>query len=287
MTTIWELDFYSRPIVDEQNKKVWEVLICESPLTLDADVSNLFRYSEYCPNSQVNSIWLAEALNKAIAQAPTPPDRVRFFRQAMNNMVTKACGDVGIPAQLSRRTFALNQWLSDRLATVYPQEAGYQAGANPTVAFPLTPPQPLPDALRGQKWSLVSLEASAFADMQEWSIDFGEAFPLQARGLAPDAQIPGLIIYTSRALPMAAWMSGLELSAVKYDTHDGQQLVLETGVIERWTLTPLPKPELQAEAQRFEADKKAAKGVHFIAIQSGPESDAFAGFWLLLDDTIA
>ncbi|TRT81769.1 MAG: DUF1092 family protein, partial [Microcystis aeruginosa Ma_AC_P_19900807_S299] len=25
--TIWELDFYSRPVVDENNKKRWELLI--------------------------------------------------------------------------------------------------------------------------------------------------------------------------------------------------------------------------------------------------------------------
>jgi len=33
--TIWELDFYSRPVVDENNKKRWELLICETPATID------------------------------------------------------------------------------------------------------------------------------------------------------------------------------------------------------------------------------------------------------------
>ncbi|MEB3214919.1 MAG: Tab2/Atab2 family RNA-binding protein, partial [Nostocales cyanobacterium 94392] len=32
MGNIWELDYYSRPILDENNKKIWEVLICETPL---------------------------------------------------------------------------------------------------------------------------------------------------------------------------------------------------------------------------------------------------------------
>ncbi|MFM5983304.1 MAG: Tab2/Atab2 family RNA-binding protein, partial [Sphaerospermopsis kisseleviana] len=31
MGSIWELDFYSRPILDANQKKVWEVLVCESP----------------------------------------------------------------------------------------------------------------------------------------------------------------------------------------------------------------------------------------------------------------
>ena len=29
MGKVWELDFYSRPILDENKKKQWEVLICE------------------------------------------------------------------------------------------------------------------------------------------------------------------------------------------------------------------------------------------------------------------
>ncbi len=283
MTTIWELDFYSRPITDENKKKLWEVLICESPTSIDADESSLFRYAEYCPNSSVNSAWLGEALQRAIDQAGMQPDRIRFFRQAMNNMITKACSDVGVPCQPSRRTFTLNAWIKDRTENVYPQVEGYVAGSNATVAFPTTPPQPLPDALRGQKWGTVALEASAFADLNEWAIDFGESFPLSGFGLEPTTLVPGMIIYSGRALAMAAWMSGLELSTVKYDTIDGQQLVLETGVIDRWILTPLVNMPLQVEAKQFEERKKAAGGVHFIAIQDSPESEKFAGFWLLLD----
>jgi RNA-binding protein Tab2/Atab2 len=283
MTVIWELDFYSRPIVDENKKKVWEVLLCESPTSIDADVATLFRYSEYCPNANVNSAWLGEALQRAIDQAGILPDRVRFFRQAMNNMITKACSDVGVPCQPSRRTFTLNEWIKDRTETVYPSETGYVTGSNATVAFPTTPPQPLPDALRGQKWGTVALEASAFTEMNDWSIDFGESFPLTGFGLDAETLVPGMIIYSARALAMAAWMSGLELSTVKYDTIDGQQLVLETGVIDRWILTPLVNMPLQLEAKEFEERKKAAGGVHFIAIQESPESEAFAGFWLLLD----
>jgi RNA-binding protein Tab2/Atab2 len=287
MTIIWELDFYSRPIVDENQKKVWEVLLCESPLRMASDPMTLFRYAEYCPNSEVNSIWLSKAIARAIEQSGQTPDRIRFFRQAMNNMITKACEDLGIPVQPSRRTFNLSGWLRERLETVYPQEPGYQAGGNPRVVFPTTPPQPLPDALRGQKWALVSLEVAAFDEIGEWAIDFGESFPLRSLNLATDTQIPGLILYSARALPMAAWMSGLELAAVKYDTQDGSQLVLETGVIDRWTLTPLNNLPLQAEAQRFETSKKAAKGVHFIAVQTDPNSESFTGFWLLLDNPIA
>ena len=98
MGTIWELDFYSRPILDENQKKIWEVLVCESPLDTRTQTSSLFRYAQFCPNSQVNSVWLRTALEEAITKAPQAPTKIRFFRRQMNNMITKACQDLGIPA---------------------------------------------------------------------------------------------------------------------------------------------------------------------------------------------
>jgi hypothetical protein len=36
-----------------------------------------------------------------------------------------------------------------------------------------------------------------------------------------------------------------------------------------------------AEANNFEQAKQKANGVHFIGVQSDPNSESFAGFWLL------
>jgi hypothetical protein len=284
MAIIWELDFYSRPLLDENNKKLWEILLCASQTGIEAPAGEPFKYAEYCPNSQVNSLWIAEALQRAIAQAGQTPDRIRFFRQSMNNMITKACGDVNLVAQPSRRTFALSRWLQERMTDVYPQHPGYNAASNASVVFPTTPPQRLPDAIQGEKWQIVSLEAAAFDDFSEWSIDFGEAFPIKQAGIAPETLIPGVIIYSSRATAIAAWMSGLELAAVNLDNTDQRtSLVLETGVLDRWVLTPLPTPALQAEAKDFEAAKQVANNIHFIAIQTDDAAETFAGFWMLRD----
>jgi hypothetical protein len=281
MGVIWELDFYSRPILDESQKKVWEVLVCESALQASADPTTLFRYAQFCPSTEVNSVWLKSAIEAAIAQAPAPPDKIRFFRQAMTNMINKACTDLGIPASLSRRTFALNQWLQERQRSVYPTLDGFQPGSNPSVSFPITPAQPLPDALMGEQWQFVSLEAIAFAEMQEWSIDFGEAFPIQLAALASDTPVPGLIIFSARAVPLAAWLSGIELAGVSWEREPKPRLVLETGINDRWALANLPTVARQAEAQQFEAAKAAANGVHFLAVQVNAATEAFAGFWLL------
>lgn len=44
---VWELDFCSRPLLDERGKKRWELLIC-SP-------DREFEYSVYFPNNKINS----------------------------------------------------------------------------------------------------------------------------------------------------------------------------------------------------------------------------------------
>ncbi|MEC4803419.1 MAG: Tab2/Atab2 family RNA-binding protein [Jaaginema sp. PMC 1079.18] len=284
--TIWELDLYSRPILDENKKKLWEVLICESPTDLDRDPDSLFRYAKYTDSRNVNSIWLREAIEEAISLAPQPPSRIRFFRRQMNNMIAKACTDAGIPASPSRRTYTLNRWLTERLERVYPQQEGYDESAATVVGvqYPTTTPVPLPDPLRGDKadkWALVSLQAADFADMKEWDIGFGEALPLAIAELDPDTKIPGLIIFSPRATPIAAWMSDLELSYLRLETGDRPRLCLETGISDSWILANVTDKQTLAEAQGFEATQQQANGLHFLAIQSRPDSESFAGFWML------
>lgn len=283
MGSIWEIDFYSRPVFDENNKKLWEVLVCESPSAINTELQSLFKYSQYCSSSQVNSAWLKAALESAIEQAGVSPIKFRFFRAPMNNMITKACQELGIPAQPSRRTLTLNQWLQQRNKEVYPQEPGYQAATNPSVQVQKnSDPQRLPDALIGQKWVVASLTGSDLAQMPEWEIDFGEAFPLSLAQITPDTIVPGIIIYSPRAIPLAGWMSGLEIAALKVDTRaTPTKLILETGASDSWLLANITNPQTLQMAQDFEGAKQKANQVHFLAVQSDPESEVFAGFWLL------
>ena len=282
--TVWELDFYSRPVLDENGKKLWEVLICESPNKKSPDT--LFKYSEYCSNTSVNSLWLKEAIEKAIAKAPNPPKKIRFFRRQMNNMIVKACEDAGINPVPSRRTYALNQWLSNRLADFYPQEPGFdeKTANTASVQYPPLNAIPLPDAVkgdRGDKWTFVSLAAADFDEMEDWEIAFQESFALSLLNIKPDTPIPGLIIYSPRATPLAAWMSGLEIGFLQLEKSIRPQLRLETGLSDSWTLINLTNPKTVKQAEEFETAKQKANGVHFLAVQTDPNSEAFAGFWLL------
>ncbi len=283
MSIVWELDFYSRPILDENQKKIWEVLICESALGNHSSSEELFQFAQFCPNQQVNSIWLRTAIEEAISKSKQTPQKIRFFRRQMSNMIIKACEELGIPAQASRRTYTIERWIEQRIHDFYPNQPGYEhsAAAAAFVRYQPQTPVPLPDALEGQKWAFVSLEASAFEDMNEWEIDFGEAFPLSMMGLTPDTRIPGIIIFSSRAKPLAGWMSGLELAFVKFESQPLPRLLLETGASDSWILANIKDPKIITEAKGFESAKENAAMVHFLAVQSSPNSEAFAGFWLL------
>lgn len=289
MNTIWELDFYSRPVLDDNQKKLWEILIIETPQYINQSEDSLFRYSQFCSASTVNSIWLKEAIEKAIAEAAELPKKIRFFRRQMNNMITKACEEIGISAAASRRTYALNHWLEERMRNFYPNEAGYDSNAvqSGSVQYPDLNVVPLPDAVRGDKadkWAFVTLEASAFQEMKEWDIAFGESFALSSVGVTTDMKIPGLIIFSPRALPLAGWMSGLEMACLKFEGGSRPIIRLETGASDSWILANVTGSQTLSEAKGFEEAKKQSQQVHFLAIQSSPQSESFAGFWLLKED---
>lgn len=44
---VWQLDFSSRPVLDERGKKKWELLIC--------DEDRQFEFSRFFSNNQINS----------------------------------------------------------------------------------------------------------------------------------------------------------------------------------------------------------------------------------------
>ncbi|MGD1852296.1 MAG: Tab2/Atab2 family RNA-binding protein [Cyanophyceae cyanobacterium] len=294
MAVVWELDFYSRPVLDENGKKRWEVLICDSPTDLNADLGDPYRYSVFCSNTEVNSITVSNAMKAAIAESGVKPDKVRFFRQSLRNAIEAGCQTVGVNACLSQRTLMMEQWIEERLEKVYPQDPGYQASAQAAALY-LPPPaaRPLPDALLGQKWAVVSLPVEALRYMGEWEMDFGEARPLELFDLKDDTLVPGVLVFSPRAKAIAARMSGLEMGFVRIEVQEKpsslsskesefpDQIILETGVGDRWVFANLPDAKTKEEGQSLEVLKTAAQGLHFIAIQKDPDSERFEGFWMM------
>ncbi|MDG2990295.1 Tab2/Atab2 family RNA-binding protein [Candidatus Synechococcus calcipolaris G9] len=284
MGMIWELDFYSRPILDENQKKRWELLICDSDQT--------FQFAKNCSGAEANARWLETALNEAKEQWQkqydltdnTRPEKVRFFRRAMNSIIVRGCEAAGLAAIPSRRTFALTRWLQERVEQVYPYEPGYDpALANPPT-LPPPAPEPLPPALRGEQWQLTAIPWSELNSARDWGLPFGDIPSLALFDLEPDTPIPGLIIYSQRALPLAGWLSGIEPAFIDSISTPLNQLILETGASDRWILATLRQSDLIKEAKAFMEGIKDSQNLHFLAVQPSPTVEELSGFWLLCLD---
>jgi hypothetical protein len=283
----WELDYYSRPILDSEGKKRWELLICSTP-QVDAQGSaqgDSFQWVRRCPASSVNSIWLREALEDALAAGEeagfAPPRRLRCWRASMRTMVQRAAEGLGLELVASRRTYALVSWLQQRQQEVYPQEEGYMVGPlapQPAAIRPVA--VPLPEAARGNSWSWASLPIAALSGAGQWQCSFQGLVPLPP-GHDPQATVPGIRLFDAgRALAIAGWLAGLEPVRLEID---GRQLVLEAGLEDRWSLGALAEEEAEAARAAFALAREQAGGLQFLAVQARENDQRFEGFWLLQD----
>lgn len=280
--TDWELDFYSRPILESDGKKRWELLISSSP---DPLATTQFLWEKRCPATEVNSMWLTDALREALQESQSQgweaPLRIRCWRISMRTMVQRAAAELDIEVIASRRTYALLDWLAERERNVYPLEEGYMAGplAPPPVPM-LTPPVPLPEAVRGDAWSWASLPIGLLREAQEWPIGFSGLLPVGANE-DENILVPGVRMFSqARALALAGWLGSLE--PVCLVIH-GTQLLLEAGQDDRWLVTDLDEKTAKAFQQNLLDAKEQAGGLQFISVQTSPDDQKFAGFWMMRD----
>ena len=281
-TADWELDFYSRPILEIDGKKRWELLISS---TQDFSGSTTFKFAKKCPSNEVNSIWLTkaleEALNDAKGQGWESPKRLRCWRASMKTMIKKASEKVGIQVIESRRTFSLLEWLSQREKEIYPNESGYISGPLPPNSPSIVnQPEPLPEALRGDAWSFSSLELGMLREAKEWPMEFNALLPIK-NSLSDEVSISGLRLFSkTRALALSAWLNSLEPVILVVENN---QLLLESGQEDRWLVTDMSKDYAETVKINLSDAKEQADGLQFIAIQSSPEVENFTGFWMLKD----
>ncbi|CAD7699832.1 unnamed protein product [Ostreobium quekettii] len=277
----WEVDFCSRPLLDERGKKVWELLVC------NADRS--FQHSEYFPNNKINSKELAKAFQAILSrEGSVVPLRARYFRGQMKTIITRALDDLGIEAVPSRRCFAVMGWLQERQENVYKNDPRYSEKAQTLFTFDLAAPEALPDAYRAEAWNFVQLPLGTLLEELkevEKRNYFGATISLSdvgLSGLPDDTLIPGVSLYSRRAEPLAAWMNGLEIATVCADI-DRACLILDTGVNERYVYAAYTRTDsTTAEALAWEQAKEAARGLHFLAVQADPDAEISSGLWLLL-----
>ena len=125
----WELDVYSRPVTGADGKKLWELLIC--------DATGSLRHVSPIPSNMVNSREVRKTIEGVIEAAPggSKPTVIRFFRNAMFNMIDIALKEVDISVKPCRTTYAMYQWLEEREREVYPNMPGYQAAMKQPAFF--------------------------------------------------------------------------------------------------------------------------------------------------------
>ena len=203
----WELDFSSRPLLDERKKKVWELLVC--------DPERSFEYTQYFPNSKVNSAELKNAIQQLLSQEGAQlPRRVKFFRAQMKTIINRGLQEFDVPVVPSRRCYALTGtsrcgrmsrpesspslgWLKERLESVYPEDPRYAPSVKPLFTLDVGAPESLPDNLRGEAWDFVQLPLRTLMnetnDVERRKI-FGATLDLKRVGLddlSMDMLIPG------------------------------------------------------------------------------------------------
>ncbi|KAJ6819485.1 protein TAB2-like protein, chloroplastic [Iris pallida] len=277
----WELDFCSRPILDSRGKKIWELVVCDSSLSL--------QYTKFFPNNVINSVTLRDAIADVCDSLGVPlPDKIRYFRSQMQTIITKACNELGIKPVPSKRCISLFLWLEERYETVYTCHPGFQKGSKPLLSLDNPFPMELPENLFGDKWAFVQLPFSAVQEevsSLESRYAFGGSLDLDLLGIEIEDRtlIPGLAVASSRAKPLAAWMNGLEVCSLEVDVNRAC-LILSVGVSTRYIYATYKKNAATTrEAEAWEEAKKASGGLHFLAIQESLDLDDCVGFWLLLD----
>ena len=279
----WELDFYSRPIIESNGKKRWELIICS---TRSYQTDDIFIWNKKCPANEVNSIWLTkalhEALNDARKQGWAKPSIARFWRSSMKSIIKKSLEATKIEAIVSRRTYDLLDRIEFLEKEIYPNEKGYVRGvlAPPLTSVMENSPKPLPEAVRGDALTISEISVGELKSAQNWPIEFGDIFPIQ-KTLDDNKLVPGLRLFSKdRSLALSAWFSSLE--PIKLIIRKNQ-LILEASEDDKWLVTDLPEKDANNLSKKFLENKKNSFGYQFISIQSTPYIEKFAGFWILRD----
>ena len=270
------MDFFSRPLLDERGKRVWELLVC--------DRHGVYKQQSYCANTQATTPWVAAQLQQWIEEAPVRPTLIRAYRERMKTILQRSCDKVGVPLSMSRRVFALADWMQQRAKEVYPNEADYRyepESLSIQIEMEREAPQRLPDALVADRWVMVTLQVKDIREAAEWPREFGELFGMDWHRLDPEAVVPGLLLVSNRARPLAAWMTGVEPVFLKAFGGEQAGLVLEAGSSDRYILARFNTHKMRQEGDRFEDRKLDVRGLHFIGIQADPNAQSFAGFWML------
>jgi hypothetical protein len=267
--TIWQADFYKRPLKDNEGEIIWELLIC--------DLEGNIIIQNQCSQANATPEWLISQLEKL---PDNFPEKIQVFRPQSLSLLQLAGEHLGIIIEPNRNTVALKNLLQ--------QQASQYPNYNP-IKLEKMPPQPLPENLWGQEWRFGSLPAGeiveAFSDRPIPILNLPESlFPINL-GLPSNLPIPGMIIYGGKqSLKLAQWLQEAKPDSINYiitEVGESGGIILESGLTDRWILVTFEDHDIAQAAQVYQQRKQEAEGLHFLLIQPDDSGMTYSGFWLL------
>jgi len=276
--TIWQADFYRRPLQDDRGNTLWELVVCT--------VDRSFTASAFCPQSEANSAWISQQLQRLIAEnVNQSPTQIQVFRPQSVSVLQSACQPLDIPVIPTRNTPALKALLQER-AALYRTLPYYTGQPYDPLGLEKPPPLPLPENLWGKTWRFATIAAQdlapAFQNRPIPVLEMPEALlPIQLQ-LASTLPVPGVVIEGGRrSMQLARWIQRANPFALEYIPGQPDGLILEAGLVERWALTTFIDPEVITAARTFQQRQSQAKGLHFLLVQPDDSGMTYSGLWLL------
>lgn len=275
--TIWQADFYRRPLENEDGQRLWELVVC----TPDGN----FVCDAQCPQSEANSDWLVTQF-QAFSEGERP-DLIQVFRPQALTLIATAAQKLGIRVEATRHTETLKQELRARAAQ-YGNFENHTGEAFDPVSLEKPPPQGLPEKLWGEQWRFATIAAPEIKLMRDRPIpilEMPEALMPMSLKLASTTKIPGIVIYGGKqSMRLARWLEQAKPVALNYiPTTAGVSggLVLEAGLVDRWIVATFEDREVAKAAQLYEQRQQETEGLHFLLVQPDESGMTYSGFWLL------
>ncbi len=268
-SSIWQIDISSRPQHNDLGEILWELVICHA----DGD----WYHTATCPQKQVNAAWIATQIQ--LAATETLPQLIQVFRPQSWGLIQTAGKQLGIEVVSTRRTIALKKLLQQ-------QAQNYGIATYQPLAIESPPPQPIPDALIGDKWQFVTLTAkelvTGFNDRPIPIVSMPDYLLPPHWGLGGNVAIPGVIVYGGKqSMRLARWVADTEPVSLNYLGDDPGGLVLEAGLADRWVMVTFNDLEVSQAAKLYEARKKLVHGLHFLLVTPDDSGITDSGIWLL------
>ena len=269
---IWEIDFFSKPVLNESGKKLWELIITNNKGT--------FEHVESVPNNLINSKELRKRINLIIKSAKIKPVAIKFFRTQMFNMINIALSELELNIRPSRKTRLLFEKIKERENTVYKTMNGFKPFLREIdeIQTLKKTPERMPDFLRGDSYIFATIDLTSLEDVLEQKPRFLEVFQ-PSFSSQENLTIPGLIIISNRAKSLSSWLNSVELFGVSGDI-ERKELIIECGLDTQYLFGKIKNDQFK-ESKMFEENKKKSNGLHFIAVQSNSANQEIIGFWLL------